>query len=52
MLRSPSQTSIEFESFISGFEDMLGSVLFSKSQSTVILGDLMPIISMVVKQHY
>ena len=37
--RSPSQSSIEFESFLSGFEDMLSSVLFSKSQFTVILGD-------------
>ena len=39
MYRSPSQSSIEFESFLSGFEDMLSSVLFSKSQFTVILGD-------------
>ena len=39
MCRSPSQSSIEFESFLSGFEDMLSSVLFSKSQFTVILGD-------------
>ena len=39
MYRSPSQSSIEFESFLSGFEDMLGSVIFSKSQFTVILGN-------------
>ena len=39
MYKSPSQSSIEFESFLSGFEDMLSSVLFSKSQFTVILGD-------------
>ena len=39
MYRSPSQSSIEFECFLSGFEDMLSSVLFSKSQFTVILGD-------------
>ena len=39
MYRSPSQSSIEFESFLSGFQDMLSSVLFSKSQFTVILGD-------------
>ena len=39
MYRSPSQNSIEFESFLSGFEDMLSSSLFSKSQFTVILGD-------------
>ena len=39
MYRPPSQSSIEFESFLSGFEDMLSSVLFSKSQFTVILGD-------------
>ena len=39
MYRSPSQSSIEFESFLSGFEDMLSSVLFSKAQFNVILGD-------------
>ena len=39
MCRSPSQNIIEFESFLSGFEDMLSSVLFSKSQFTIILGD-------------
>ena len=31
MYRSPSQSSIEFESFLSCFEDMLSSVLLSKS---------------------
>ena len=39
MYRSPSQSSIEFESFLSGFEDMLSSGLFSKSQFQVVLGD-------------
>ena len=39
MYRSPNQSSIESESSLSGFEDMLSSVLFSKSQFTVILGD-------------
>ena len=39
MYRSPNQSSIEFESFLSGFQDTLSSVLFSKSQFTVILGD-------------
>ena len=39
MYSSPSQSSIEFESFLSGFEDMFGSVIFSKSQFTVILGN-------------
>ena len=39
MYRSPSQSSIEFESFLSGFEDMLSSGLSSKSQFTVILGN-------------
>ena len=38
MYRSPSQSSIGFESFLSGFEDMLSSVFFSKSQFAVILG--------------
>ena len=36
MNMSPTQSSIEFESFLSAFEDMLSSVLFSKSQFTVI----------------
>ena len=39
MYRSPNQSSMEFESFLSDFEDMLSSVLFSKTQFTVILGD-------------
>ena len=39
MYRSPSQSSIEFEPFLSGFEDILSSVLFSKSQFTVIFSD-------------
>ena len=36
--RSPSQESIEFESFLSGFEDMLSVLQFSKSQLRVSLG--------------
>ena len=40
MHRSLSQYSIQFESFLSGFEDMLSSILFSKSQFTAISGDL------------
>ena len=39
MYRSPSRSSIEFESFLSGFEDMVSSAFFSKSQFTNILGD-------------
>ena len=39
MYRFPSQSSIECESFFSGFEDMLSIVLLSKSQFTVILSD-------------
>ena len=39
MHRCPSQSSIEFESFLSSFEDMISSVRFSKSQFTVILDD-------------
>ena len=39
MNRSPNQSSMEFESFLSGFQDMLSSMLFSKSQFTVVLGD-------------
>ena len=42
MYRSPSQSSIEFESFRSGFEDMLSSVLFSKLQFTVFMAISMP----------
>ena len=37
--RSPNKSSMGFESFLSGFQDMLSSMLFSKSQFTVILGD-------------
>ena len=40
MYRSPSQSSIEFEPFLSGFEEMLSSIPFSKSQFTVVLGDV------------
>ena len=39
MYRSPNQSSMEFGSFLSGFEDILSRVLFSKSQFTVVLGD-------------
>ena len=39
MYRSPSRSSIEFESFLSGFEDMVSSAFSSKSQFTNILGD-------------
>ena len=39
MYRSSRQSSTEFESFLFGFEGMLSSILFSKSQFTVILGD-------------
>ena len=39
MHRSPCQSSIKFESFLSGSEDMLSSILFLKSQFTVILAD-------------
>ena len=38
--RSPSQSTSEFESFLSGLEDLLSNVLCSKSQFTVALGDL------------
>ena len=38
MYRSIKRSS-KFESFFSGFKDMLSSILFSKSQFTVILGD-------------
>ena len=40
MYRSPSQSNIEFESFLSGFEDTLSSILFSKSQFIGISGDI------------
>ena len=38
--RSPSQGTSEFESFLSGLEDLLGNALCSKSHFTVVLGDL------------
>ena len=38
--RSPSQSTSEFESFLSGLEDLLSNALCSKSQFTVVLGDL------------
>ena len=38
--RSPSQSTSEFESFLSGLEDLLSNSLCSKSQFTVVLGDL------------
>ena len=37
---SPSQSTSEFESFLSGLEDLLSNTLCSKSQFTVVLGDL------------
>ena len=37
--RSPSQSTSEFESFLSGLEDLLSNALCSKSQFTVVLGD-------------
>ena len=37
--RSPSQSTSEFESFLSGLEDLLSNTPCSKSQFTVILGD-------------
>ena len=39
MYRSPSQSSICLESFLLGFEDMLSTVLVSKSLFTVIIAD-------------
>ena len=38
--RSPSQSTSEFESFFSGLEDLLSNILCSKSQFTIILGDV------------
>ena len=38
MYRSPSQNNIKFKSCLFGFEDMLSSILLSKSQFTAILG--------------
>ena len=37
--RSPSQSTSEFESFLSGLEDLLSKTICSKSQFTIILGD-------------
>ena len=42
MYRSPTLSNIEFESFLSGFEDMLSRVLCSQSQFTVFLGEFNP----------
>ena len=36
MYRSPSQSSIEIEFFLSGFEDMLSSILFSQSHNLLL----------------
>ena len=38
--RSPSQSTSEFESFLSVLEDLLNNILCSKSKFTIILGDL------------
>ena len=38
MFRSPSQSTTEFDSFLSGFEDLLCNALCSKSHFSVILG--------------
>ena len=38
--RSPSQSTSEIESFLSGLEDLLSNALCSKSQFTVVLCDL------------
>ena len=40
MHRSTSQSTSEFESFSSGSEDLLSNALCSKSQLTVVLGDI------------
>ena len=37
--RSPSQSTYEFESFLSGLEDLLSNIICSKSQFTIILGE-------------
>ena len=37
--RSPSQSTSEFESFLSGLEDLLSNIICSKSQFTIILGE-------------
>ena len=38
--RSPSQSTSEFESFLSGLEDLLSNALCSKFKFTAVLGDL------------
>ena len=38
--KSPSQSFSEFESFLSGLEDLLSNILSSKSQFTIILVDI------------
>ena len=38
--RSPSQSTSEFESFLSGLEDWPSNALCSKSQFTIVLGDV------------
>ena len=38
--RSPAQSTSESESFLSGWEDLLSNILYSKSQFIIILGDL------------
>ena len=40
MYRSPSQSTSEFESFLSGLEDLLSNALCPKFKFTVVLGDL------------
>ena len=40
MYRSISQSTSEFEFFLSGLEDLLGDALCSQSQFTVVLSDL------------
>ena len=51
--RSPSQSTSEFESFLSSLEDLLSNTFSSKTQLTVVLGDLdAKITSMVVQGHY
>ena len=50
MYRSPSQSIIEFESFLSGFEDMLSSMLFLEIPIYCCFSSLQfQIINMVVK---
>ena len=38
--RSPSQSTSEFESFLSVLEDLLNNILCSKSKFAIILGNL------------